>query len=363
MLFPYVGDSVGGAQVSGVTLIENLDRKIFEPIVVLHEVGPFAAYLKAKGVEFEVVPLRAYLGQKAGLLNHLFAVAVTLPVLFKYLILREIRIVHAQDSRMNLTWILPAKLAAIPFVWHQRSKFANSRLLAVGARMATQIISISEFTFSTIPQKLQAFSSTIENPVNAEIAPPNRELSRAQLCRDLKLDPAQPVVGFFGNLTKHKRPEIFIKITSEFSASNAVPATFVLFGADRDGVQMELEAMVKSLGLEHQVVFAGFVMEPERCMAGCDLIIAPGVDDAFGRTVVEAMLVGTLVIAADSGGHKQIIRDGQTGFLVSPDNVSEYVSAVKKVLSKGKLSQAMRRSAMADVSSRYSVKNHIKKII
>jgi len=359
VLFPFVGDSIGGAQISGTTLIENLDREFFEPIVVVHEEGPLTAFLDGKNVKFQLLPLRAYLGQKSGMLNHLIALLVTAPKLVRYLKSNEIEVVHAQDGRMNLTWMLPARLAVVPLIWHQRSKFAKSRLLALGAVFATHIIAISAYTFSTLPGKLKAKTSTIVNPVELGDVVPDRARSRTDLVTALKISPDHPIVGFFGNLTQQKRPDIFIKAAVEYLGYGEEGPTFILFGADRDNMQSELTAQIRELGQEGRILFGGFVMEPERWMAGCDAIVAPGVEDAFGRTLVEAMLVGTPVVAANSGGHIQIIQDGGTGTLVPPDDVSAFAVAIGDILRNDVISASMVRFAAGEVASRFSIKEHV----
>ena len=362
VLFPFVGDSVGGAQVSGSALIENLDRSIFDPLVVVHEEGPLTAFLESKNIEFQLVPLKAYLGRKRGLLNQLFALLVTAPKLVRYLIGNEIEIVHAQDGRMNLTWVLPSRLLAVPFIWHQRSKFAHSRLLSLGAAFATHIISISEYTFSTLPRKLRTKASTIENPVENVDLLLDRARSRVDLCSALNLNPEDPVVGFFGNLKKQKRPDIFIKMAAEYLDNAESTPTFVLFGADRDNLQSEFIDLSQRLEWEDRFVFGGFVMNPERWMAGCDVVVSPGVDEAFGRTLVEAMLVGTPVIAADSGGHKQIIKNGKTGILVPPDDVTAFAKAIGDLLRDDSRAKSMARMAAADMAPRFSIQKHVDEV-
>ena len=52
-------------------------------------------------------------------------------------------------------------------------------------------------------------------------------------------------------------------------------------------------------------------------------------DEAFGLGVVEAMASGTPVIAMNRGSMPELIRDGETGFLVN--SVEEAAEAVKKI--------------------------------
>ena len=70
-------------------------------------------------------------------------------------------------------------------------------------------------------------------------------------------------------------------------------------------------------------------------------------DEAFGLGVVEAMASGTPVIAMNRGSMPELIRDGETGFLVN--SVDEAVEAVKKI---GSIS---RKECRESVEKRFSV--------
>jgi glycosyltransferase involved in cell wall biosynthesis len=49
---------------------------------------------------------------------------------------------------------------------------------------------------------------------------------------------------------------------------------------------------------------------------------------------LEAMARGQIVLASDVGGHRELIRDGETGFFFPADNVAALTSAVLNVLSR-----------------------------
>ena len=362
VLFPYVGDSVGGAQLSGTALVENLDREKFEPILVVHENGPFTKLLDERNINYQRLPIRTYLGRHRTIGGHLLAVLTTMPKLISFLRRNEIDLVHAQDGRMNLTWVVPAFLTSIPFVWHQRSMFAKSRLLTLGARLATRIVSISEFTSSSLPEGLKSKTSLVNNPVEMCGTTPDRQKSRAELCSRLKIDPAQSVIGFFGNLTKQKQPDIFVRIAAETGLGEYRALKFVLFGTDRDGLKRELIELAHSLSISDKVLFQEFVTDPEEWIAGCDVLVAPGLNEAFGRTLVEAMLVGTPVVASRSGGHTKIVEDERTGLLVRPGDVAGYAAAIERILGDRDLSASLTKTAADETSGRYSTKSHVAQI-
>ncbi len=61
------------------------------------------------------------------------------------------------------------------------------------------------------------------------------------------------------------------------------------------------------------------------------LLMTPRWIEAFGNVAIEALACGVPVIAYDRGGPGEIVEDGKTGFLVTPDSVEELVNAIKKL--------------------------------
>jgi UDP-glucose:tetrahydrobiopterin glucosyltransferase len=61
------------------------------------------------------------------------------------------------------------------------------------------------------------------------------------------------------------------------------------------------------------------------------LIMTPRWLEAFGNVAIEALACGVPVIAYRRGGPTEIVRDGQTGFLVEPDSIDGLVTAMQKI--------------------------------
>src|SRR3546814_16641998 len=71
----------------------------------------------------------------------------------------------------------------------------------------------------------------------------------------------------------------------------------------------------------------GFRHPSEPWMAACDALLVTAVDEPFGRTLIEAMLLETPDIAANSGGNPEAIEDGENGLIVPPDDPESFADA------------------------------------
>ena len=83
-----------------------------------------------------------------------------------------------------------------------------------------------------------------------------------------------------------------------------------------------------------QVSYEGFLPtdELQAAIGGCAAVVmAPKWVEAFGNVAIEAMATGVPVISYRRGGPAEIIDDGETGFLVDPDDVDGLMAAVGRI--------------------------------
>ena len=111
-----------------------------------------------------------------------------------------------------------------------------------------------------------------------------------------------------------------------------------------------------------RVTFAGFRQDFEYLLPGCDLLLAPAVNEGHGRVLVEAMLARVPVIAANSGGHREIIQDRKTGLLVPPDNPSAFSTAAMLMLNEPGFRAKIVENARSWASSTFSPRHHAQQI-
>ena len=361
--FPSVGDTIGGSHISALLLIRNLDPQRYLPIIVIHEEGPLSEHLNGLGLSYLHCPIPGYLESPYRSLRNLTLLLRTAPKLISLLKHNRISIVHTNDFRMHGSWTIATRLAGCKVIWHQRSAgFGESRIKKFLARLTHRVVCISDFTAEQMPPAITQRLAVVGNPLDTGQAPPNRQASKSALVEHLRCEPESRVVGFFGNLTARKRPFVFARAAAIIAKSLDVPVVFAVVGEKRQDYAEKIAQCAKDLGIESHVHLMGFRMPVERWMAGCDVILAPAVNEGFGRTLVEAMSVGTPVVAANSGGHAEIIQDGKTGLLVPADDPEALAEATLGLLRKSETAQDLARRALAYVRQSYSIDKHVEEI-
>jgi glycosyltransferase involved in cell wall biosynthesis len=100
-----------------------------------------------------------------------------------------------------------------------------------------------------------------------------------------------------------------------------------------DGRQRRaLEERAHSLGLADRVRLTGWVENPRTLMAEVDVFALPSRFEGFPLSVVEAMLAGLPVVAADVGSVREAVIHDQTGLLIDPDDADALAAALERLL-------------------------------
>lgn len=86
-------------------------------------------------------------------------------------------------------------------------------------------------------------------------------------------------------------------------------------GMGRLDVKQEVKEIFDSEGMYDYVKYLGYKYDVENYYSDCDISFTCAKSEAFGRTTVEAMLSGNLLIGADTAGTKELIDDNTTGIL------------------------------------------------
>jgi glycosyltransferase involved in cell wall biosynthesis len=129
-----------------------------------------------------------------------------------------------------------------------------------------------------------------------------------------------------------------------------------LFG-EQDYVQ-QLHKQVAELGLEDRVKFLGFRSDIPQLMAICDLVAHTSTaPEPFGRVIVEAMLCGRPIVAAQSGGAIELIEPGINGFLVPPGKPHQLAEVINTCHNQPEYTIAIAQSAYEIASRRFHQTN------
>ena len=119
-------------------------------------------------------------------------------------------------------------------------------------------------------------------------------------------------------------------------------ALHILGGEFGDGsYARELENLVRRTGVAQRVFFRGHSNDVAGEMARCCVLAIPSRIEAFGMVAIEAMAAGKPVVATRTGGLKDIVEHGRTGFLVEDGDVDDVAGRLAGLLADHALREVM----------------------
>ena len=343
ILFPFIGDTVGGSHISAWQLITALPELGVEPIILLHKGdGDHARWLHDQGAEWTVANLPVL---RAGPRLDLNIWSALNGIFLSRKLLKNLRIdlVHGNDGRVNYPWTLWSRIAGVPMVWHQRTQWSNSRQMRMALPFTHGVISISKFVGSRLPSTTKPHA-VIYNPI---FAGQNYDRNQCgKLLRDeLCFEPDVKLIGCFGNSRRWKRPDTVVTVASLLKDLISSRFQILWFGNDRDGF---VNLLLNDFGSNLTIKILPFRTDVSSAMAGCDIVLSASEDEPFGRTLLEAMAVGSPIVASNSGGHREVVVHEKNGLFFPVGDAQVCANSVARLLSddtlRGRLVSAGRET-------------------
>jgi len=168
----------------------------------------------------------------------------------------------------------------------------------------------------------------IHNAVRADRFSGPRDGHRTRL-EQLFAEPPEQIVGAAGRLSPEKGFEVLLDAAAEVVRGDA-SVGFVLFG--EGPLRDALAAKIRERGLEGRFVLAGFCSELDRLIPCFDLFALPSFTEGLPNVVLEAFAAGVPVVATAVGGTPEVVREGQTGYLVPPGDSAALAKRIADAL-------------------------------
>ena len=108
-----------------------------------------------------------------------------------------------------------------------------------------------------------------------------------------------------------------------------------------------LKNEIAESGLSDNVHFVASVLPTEmpQYYSASDIVCVPSINETFGLVYLEAMASGKIAIATNTGGPKEYINSGQTGYLVEPGNFEELKNILLPLLQDDQLTESIKQNA------------------
>jgi D-inositol-3-phosphate glycosyltransferase len=260
-------------------------------------------------------------------------------------------VVHIQKPYDLPTGAL-AKLsgAKLLFGCHGKDFWPGDRLFVPWADAS---VSASKFNAAQVKARYGIDPIVVYNGVDLSLFKPVDDNDAAVLAEyGLDRAPAHSALLYAGRLVRWKGVEYLIRALRRIQ-----PANTQLWIAGEGPYEGELRALAAQLGVSDRVHFLGRV-EQDKLVAlyrSCVMLVATSfVNETFGMALCEAMACGAPVVASDFGGFREVVLDGETGFLARPQDPEDLAAKINILLADRALAVKMGAAGMKRVNDLFS---------
>ena len=214
------------------------------------------------------------------------------------------------------------------------------RLVAVSSLVAAQLKSYFQ----------REDVNVIRNAVDTLRFSPEVRIARRNASRQsLSYAKDDFVLLLIGNDWKKKGLDTLLKAVALLSD---LPLRLLVVGSDDPSFYRPL---LERLGLQERIRFEKPSSDVLLFYAAADLYIGPSLEDAFNLPILEAMACGLPVIASANTGASEIIRDGETGFILrEPQDHLELAFLIRRIQAEDALRLSMGAAASHYLMTNYS---------
>lgn len=362
-------EKMSGAEFSLLSLMRGLDRKQFQPLLLLPGEGLFAECARKAGIELQIVPFMVRFGE-AFRPRVLPRVAACVWQVRRIIRRRRIRIVHANSPRAAYIGALAGRLAGAFTLTHVRdieqSPFgsrAKSRLLGF---LSDRIVAVSQATADAILAVNPALRGKVKVVYNGIEREAITVRPAAETRGRLGISTAVKLIGSAGILHAAKGQDILIRAAVRLRAEYPELKVLLIgqvFHANDAEYEKKLEKLVVELGIKGSIVFTGFRNDVCDLIQAMDVFVHPAVfQDPLPRILLEAAACGRPIVATKTGGIPEIIQDGISGLLVEPGNADALADAVLALLRHPDKAMRLGQEAMKRIEQTFSLRRHISAI-
>jgi glycosyltransferase involved in cell wall biosynthesis len=335
ILFLTTGLNTGGAEKMLYSLLSEINRAKFTPVVVsLIPGGTVSDRLQGLGISVYSIGLAA-----GGIPNPIHLVK-----LWHYVRQIEPDLIQGWMYHGNLAACLSRNLLdrKIPVFWSihhsikslSAERFVLRNLIKLGTKFAPtcqQVIFVSQA--SKLQHEALGYSQhnscVIPNGFNLETFVPSTE-SKQQLRQELKLPSNVLLIGKFARYHPMKDHQNFLQAAALLT-SKYPDIHFILAGTDISNNNSELTQLIQRLGIDNQVHLLGERQDMAHLTAALDIAtVASAYGEAFPLVVGEAMSCQVPCVVTDVGDAAEIVAD--TGKVVSPKNPQALATAWQELI-------------------------------
>ena len=167
------------------------------------------------------------------------------------------------------------------------------------------------------------------------------------------------IISTAASLTKKKGIPYLIK-AFELAANEYSDIHLIIAG--KGPLECQLKELSKQQKNKDRIHFVGFQNNINFLLSATDIFVLPSLWEGMPNAILEAMSFGIPVIATNVGGTPEIIKDGENGFLIPPENEYAIYEKIKYCLENQEKIKIIGLNAKKETENKFSIEKMVKKL-
>jgi glycosyltransferase involved in cell wall biosynthesis len=355
IFFSHTSD-LGGGERSLLTLLSTIKARV-DIVVVIPREGPLRVVLASMGIKYYMSEYRWWTVRRFSKRNKIasnFHEHLTAATQIANMVISERPDLIVTNTSVICEGAIVAYLLKVPHIWHIRelgekdhgfiyeygfaftSKFIND--------FSSHLVFNSKATLGEFSKYIDLYkTSVVYNAIQLD-----SNLSQATGPNIYQRENSFKIL-VAGTISKKKNQIDALRAIHRLITKGKDIELCLLGNCTDQNLVSYISKYINKHQLQKFVHIHSFIENPYPVFSNTNLVLVTSKNEAFGRTILEAMLLGKPVIATNAGGVPEIIEDGKNGLLYTPGNTLELVEKIEILLNNPSLQKFLSDNASISV--------------
>jgi len=322
---------IGGSEKLAYTISTNLNQAMFWPSVCALDLGgELVEDLENSRIEYHVLHRQ---GLEANIFRRLYCLIKR----------NRIDVVHTHHFTQLFYAAIPARLAGARII-HTEHEFFSYLTDAFSRTMIRSLLRFCDGMTVVGQEVSDYFVRTVGIPEGRVMVVPNSvditkfDCDRNLIRGKLGLRPHEVVIGTVGRLEPEKDQKTLLEAFRQIKEVH--PAARLLIVGDGSMAE-ELKCHAKRIGISDQTLFLGNRRDVPSLLAAMDIFVLSSIREGLPISLIEAMAARKPVVASDIGSIRDLVHDGQNGFLTPSGDPARFSRFLLRLIESTELRERL----------------------
>ncbi|RQN02444.1 glycosyltransferase family 1 protein [Clostridium butyricum] len=369
ILYLHAGAELYGADIVLLELLKNIDKKKFEPLVILPCEGPLVKKLKQNNIKVMVIEypiLRRKYFTPFGILNYIKDYFKYSKEIKEIVEKNNIDIIHTNTAAVLEGAYVKRKVKTIKHIWHiheiiVKPPIIHKFLSFIISRFSDEVVVVSNAVKKHLMDTgyFKKEIKVIYNGVDNKIFNPNNDTEYIR--KEFNIPKDSIVVGMIGRINAWKgQKDFLLAMDKVLKKNNNVYAMMV--GGVFEGEEWrkkELEEQINTMENKDRIIFSDYRKDTPNIHCLYDIFVLPSTNpDPLPTVVLEAMASGKPVVGYRHGGVCEMVDKEKNGFLIDVNDTEQLANQIDYLIKHECVRKDMGNDSKRKQLNEFSLKSY-----